>query len=108
MRCKIILLAALLFCSSLRPALAELSKPDEARARLLINALGCKGCHKFEGDGGSLAPVLDQVGSRLSKEQIVDHLAAHASTRQTGFMPSYNTTEQEELKNLSEFLHSQR
>ncbi len=107
MRTIIFLLTSLLLCGSW-PALAELNKSDEARARLLINALGCKGCHQLEGDGGSLAPALDQVGKRLSKEEIVRHLAAHASTRESGFMPSYQTTDRDELRNLSEFLHSLR
>lgn len=105
---RVSLIAALLIVSSQSPAMAQPAKADEARARHLINALGCRGCHKFEGDGGSLAPGLDQIGSRLSKEQIVSHLAAHASTRKTGFMPSYNTTDREELENLGHFLHSHR
>ena len=84
------------------PATAEES---EVQARRLLNALGCKGCHSFEGDGGSLAPALDQIGSRLTGEQIEKHLAAHTETRKQGFMPSYNTTAEDKLKILSDFLH---
>jgi ubiquinol-cytochrome c reductase cytochrome b subunit len=99
--------AALLCCSLLLTATAFAAEP-EVQARRLLNALGCKACHKFNGDGGSLAPVLDQIGSRLTKEQIERHLAAHAETRTHGFMPSFSTTPADELKILSDFLHNNR
>lgn len=86
----------------------QAAEDPEARARRLINALGCKGCHELEGNGGSLAPALDKIGSRLTKQQIEKHLAAHGSTRQKGFMPSYNTTSKDELQNLSDFLYNLR
>ncbi len=105
---KIILLAALLLCAGLQATFAQPIQVDEARARRLINALGCKGCHQFEGNGGSLAPPLDEVGSRRTKEEIVNHLAAHASTRKTSIMPSFSTTGRDELENLSEFLYQHR
>ena len=105
------LLTSLLFIGlllPLPPAGAELSQAEEARARRLINALGCKGCHRLERDGGSLAPELDTVGSRLSEDQLVAHLKAHSATRQSGFMPSYATTNLEDLQVLSKFLRSLR
>lgn len=77
----------------------------EAEARRLLNALGCKGCHKFEGDGGTLAPVLDQVGSRLSRQEIETLLGAHADSQNRGSMPSYSTTPTTDLQILSEFLY---
>ena len=98
---RLLLVAAL--CAP-APSAAELSQADEARARRLLNALGCKGCHQVEGDGGSLAPSLDGIGQRMNQEQIITHLKAHRATRQTGFMPSYATTDPAELKNLSAFL----
>lgn len=85
---------------------AELDKDKEAEARRLINALGCKGCHKLEGDGGELAPELDKIGSRMTRVQISTHLAAHSKTRTRGFMPSYSTTPEEDLKTISDFLYN--
>jgi len=104
LRATPILLAILLFALGQLPAFAE-DKP-EADARRLINALGCKGCHKLEGDGSTLAPALDNIGSRMTREQISNHLASHATTDQQGFMPSYNTTSPAELSLLSDFLYN--
>ncbi len=99
----IILFLLLLFSLLLRlPATAE---EPEVEARRLLNALGCKGCHSFEGDGGSLAPALDRIGSRLSREQIAKHLVAHTENRQQSTMPSYNSTAADKLKILSDFLY---
>lgn len=99
-----ILLIPLLF--GLCPLVVSAEKSSEADARRLINALGCKGCHTLEGDGGSLAPELDHIGSRMTRAQIKKHLAAHAESRKKGFMPSYNTTPQAELTLLSNFLYN--
>ncbi len=96
----------LLLCFCLSTPTSAASGNNEAKARRLINALGCKGCHKFEGNGGSLAPALDQIGSRLTKKQIENLLLAKSSTRNKGFMPSYKTTPRSELKNLSDFLYN--
>ncbi len=100
-----LLISLLLSFCLLTPAMAE-PQVNEAKARRLMNSLGCKGCHRFEGDGGALAPQLDKIGSRLTSEQIEKHLRAHASTRKKGFMPSYNTILKLELNNLSQFLYN--
>jgi hypothetical protein len=104
MRPQLLIFAALLCCLTLTtPAAAD---EPEVQARRLLNALGCKACHKFGGDGGSLAPALDQIGSRLTKEQIELHLSAHAETQARDKMPCYGTTPAAELKILSDFLHN--
>ncbi len=98
-------LLLLIICLLLAGNLYAQSDP-EIRARRLLNALGCKGCHKLEGDGGTLGPPLDQVGSRLTRKQIEEHLAAHASQRGGSIMPSFSTTPKEDLKALSDFLYN--
>ena len=92
----------LCFCLLTSPAGAT---DSEVQARRLLNALGCKACHRFGGDGGSLAPALDRIGNRRTKEQIEQQLSAHAETSKHGFMPSYRTTPADDLKLLSDFLH---
>lgn len=103
-RALITLLLTMLIVQS--PLISSAEDATEIRVRQLINALGCKGCHKLEGDGGSLAPELDKIGSRLTSVQISKHLAAPATSRKKGFMPSYNTTSQAELNSLSDFLYN--
>lgn len=88
------------------PLFVSAAEKPEMDARRLINALGCKGCHKLEGDGGSLAPELDKIGSRMTRDQISKHLAKHTTAHKNGFMPSYRTTSQAELKLLSNFLYN--
>ncbi|RMF47309.1 MAG: hypothetical protein D6751_03050 [Deltaproteobacteria bacterium] len=58
-------LLTLLLASS--PAVAA---ADTANARGLLNALGCKGCHLLQGQGGHLAPELDRVGSHMTRERL--------------------------------------
>ncbi|MBE9485979.1 MAG: hypothetical protein IMY82_02270 [Chloroflexi bacterium] len=87
---------------------AEEATETARQARQLINALGCKACHKLAGDGGSLAAGLDQIGSRLTAKQISVQLVAHTESRKKGFMPSYNTTSTIELKTISDYLYNLR
>jgi hypothetical protein len=103
------LLALLLALAlSQAPLPVQAQQSVEMQARPLINALGCKSCHSLEGDGGSLAPELDKIGSRMTLAEIRDVLAAHVETRKNGFMPSYSTTSPTELTNLSDFLYNLR
>jgi len=103
--CSLALVLSLLILS---PHPLHADDRSEAAARRLFNALGCKGCHQFEGDGGSLAPPLDQIGSRKTRQQIKDHLVAHGENRKSAFMPSYSTTSQADLELLSDFLYSHK
>jgi mono/diheme cytochrome c family protein len=98
----------ILFATLLPPPPGAHGATDEADVQQLFNALGCKGCHRFAGEGGSLAPELDNIGSRMTRPQIREHLAAHAESRQHGFMPSYQTTTQAELDLLSDYLYSHK
>jgi cytochrome c2 len=86
---------------------ADKSNPPDP-ALTLIHALGCKGCHRIQEDGGSLAPDLTQVGSRLTADQINSQLTAHTDTRTKGFMPSYSSLAQEDLELISKYLYNLR
>ncbi len=65
--CPAILVSLVVLCLF---SATEAAGADDGRARALLNALGCKGCHQLEGQGGSLAPRLDRVGSRLTRERL--------------------------------------
>jgi hypothetical protein len=87
-------------------AAEDISQNDPALH--LIHALGCKGCHSIHGEGGSLAPDLTQIGSRLTAGQIQIHLIAPAETRTRGFMPSYSSLPKNELRLISNYLYNLR
>lgn len=101
---RTLLLGVLLLCFSL-PAMAE---SDEARARRLINGLGCKACHSFEKSGSTLAPALDRIGLRFSQQQLQEALSKHRGVDSKPFMPSYATTPEEEINILVQFLAAQQ
>lgn len=103
-RSALILLPILVI--SLSPLSLSAEENSEADARRLINALGCKGCHKLQGDGGNLAPELEHIGSRMTRAQIKEHLTSHGKSRKENFMPSYDTTSQAELTLISDFLYN--
>ena len=98
----------LLMALVMLPTWLAAEETSGTEARRLFNALGCKGCHLFEGQGGSLAPALDDIGSRMTRSQIIRHLEAHAEARGPEFMPSYSTTSKEELELLSDFLYTHK
>ncbi len=97
----IAILAFMLFHSV---ALAAESTQEQDRAVLLIQALGCRGCHTIQNDGGSLAPDLTQIGSRMTASQIRAFLINHTTTER-GFMPSYSSLSETELQLISEYLY---
>jgi mono/diheme cytochrome c family protein len=92
--------------------LAVLASPvfaaDDAKARGLLNSLGCKGCHSFEGSGGTLGPALDGVGKRLSKEQIKSKMLDPKATNPASMMPTYGHLATEDLEALIDFFADQK
>lgn len=93
-----------ILCFSL-PATAE---EPEAKARRMMNALGCKACHSFERSGSTLAPPLDRIGARMSLQQLQNKLTIHQARKEKSFMPSYSTTPKEDLNVILQFLAEQK
>ena len=109
MKNSIVLFTALTICAlSVATAGAKTNKAQNNAALNLIHALGCKGCHTIKDDGGSLAPDLTQVGSRLTEKQIADLLTGHRSVRPDTFMPSYNALSEQEVQLISSYLYNLR
>ncbi len=81
-----LLLPPLLFLLGTSTAPAD---PFEARARDLVNALGCKACHRLNGQGGSLGPELNTIGSRLTPGMIRARLQSLHGPGGPATMPSY-------------------
>ena len=57
----------------------------------------CSVCHRFNGDGGDLAPDLSFEGSRAQRQWIIDFLRNPSTIRPTLIfrMPQFNITDQE-------------
>ena len=75
----------------------------------LIHALGCKGCHTIQGDGGTLAPDLTDIGSRMTATQMQQLLVQmHPAANNDKFMPAYTSVSAEDLKLISHYLYQLR
>jgi mono/diheme cytochrome c family protein len=72
----------------------------------LYDAQNCGSCHAIAGQGGSVGPDLDDVGSRLSREQIVNVLQGK-NAKASGVMPLLPADISEhELNALVDYLQS--
>lgn len=102
---RVLLISALIALSCQAPAGAE---ENEARARRLINALGCKACHSFERSGSMLAPPLNRIGARLTLPQLQEKMAEHKPEEGEKFRPSYATTPPEDMDAILQFLATRK
>lgn len=82
--------------------------PEDGSATQLIEALGCRGCHRIQGYGGSLARDLTDVGSRMTTSEITSFLAMHRDSGDHQMMPAYATLSSEEIETLSSYLYNLR
>lgn len=85
----------------------ETSEPNlrETEALQLIEALGCRGCHRIQGYGGSIADDLSTIGNRMTTAEIRTQLSTHSPTRTGDFMPAYDSLTPQELDLLSSHLY---
>lgn len=75
------------------------------RGKELYLELGCGGCHRIHGDGGSLGPDLSYVGKTRSREWFILHFKDPQALVPGSIMPSYPLSS-EELGDLSNFMLS--
>lgn len=85
-------------------ALATPALADDARARELINSLGCKGCHQIDGEGGTLGPAFEGVGSRLKEKDIREQLVNPKGKNPQTMMPAFANLPEKDLKVLVDYL----
>lgn len=84
---------------------AELqAEPERVSAPLLIDAAGCRGCHRIEGRGGSLGPDLAGVGRRLGRERLRSQLLEPRSLDPGTPMPAYDHLSTAEIELLLDLL----
>lgn len=105
-----VLLTLMMFSALVLAALVSAAPPPAAdgSASQLIEALGCRGCHRIQDFGGSLAPDLTAVGTRLTSAEIAKFLAVHPRAGEHQMMPSYATLSAEEIDKLSSYLYNLR
>ena len=85
---------------------ASAPPPADGSAVQLIESLGCRGCHRIQGYGGSLAGDLTGVGSRMTMTEITEFLSTHPRPDERQLMPSYATLSSEEIDTLSTYLYN--
>lgn len=77
---------------------------ERVSAPLLVDAGGCRGCHRIAGSGGTVGPDLAGVGRRLSRERLRQQLLAPRRLDAASPMPAYDHLAPAEIELLLNFL----
>jgi ubiquinol-cytochrome c reductase cytochrome b subunit len=67
--------------------------------QVLVDRLGCLGCHSLQGKGGGRGPAWDGLGARLTPRAIEQQIVSPQ-----GRMPSFAQIRPEELEALVQYL----
>jgi nitric oxide reductase subunit C len=70
----------------------------------IILAQNCTLCHSLNGSGGTVAPDLTHVGSRRTRDWILQQLADPRSHKPDSVMPSYDQLPQSEREEVAKYL----
>lgn len=93
-----------------KPALAAPAAPAAATSaapRPEVFGQLCTACHQLGGQGGTVGPALDDVGSRMTHDQFVVWLRDPAAVRPGTAMPKLPLTEPQ-IEELAAFLSTQK
>lgn len=74
----------------------------------LFKENNCFDCHKLGGVGGTSGPALDNVGSKMSIEQIEIQIFTPAVHNPNTQMPAYSDISHADLEAIAEFLANQK
>jgi nitric oxide reductase subunit C len=64
----------------------------------------CKECHTINGKGGSSGPNLTIVGSRRSREYIIEQIKNPKSHNPNSDMPSFSQMPEQDINDLADYL----
>jgi mono/diheme cytochrome c family protein len=64
----------------------------------------CKECHTINGKGGSAGPNLTFVGSRRSREYIIEQIKNPKSHNPNSDMPSFSQMPEQDINDLADYL----
>jgi ubiquinol-cytochrome c reductase cytochrome b subunit len=96
------------WCSDPIPEdLVKKATPRELQGALVFQNKNCRNCHALEGQGGTRGPDLTTVGTRLTRDQLIDQVSN--GTPGGGNMPAYGKqVRPAEMTALADFLSSLR
>jgi ubiquinol-cytochrome c reductase cytochrome b subunit len=87
--------------------LVQNSSPLGLQGAALFQSKDCRNCHALEGSGGQRGPDLTAVGTRLTRDQLIDQVSN--GTPGGGNMPAYGKqVSAAEMAALAEFLENLR
>ncbi len=66
----------------------------------------CQECHTINGKGGSAGPNLTAVGSRRSREYIIEQIKNPKSHNPNSEMPSFDSLPEKDINDLADYLSS--
>ena len=78
-----------------------------SRGAALFKESGCFDCHSLHGVGGSVGPALDDVGSKLTVEELKQQIANPQMRNPASKMPPFEDLSEADLQALAEFLAKQ-
>lgn len=74
---------------------AQVPNPLFGQGQRLLRELGCKGCHIIDGEGGTVGPELDGVGSRHKADWLFNHFKNPESSTPGSVMPKFDLSDDE-------------
>jgi ubiquinol-cytochrome c reductase cytochrome b subunit len=74
-------------CDPVPENLVQSSSPLRLQGALIFQNKSCRNCHALEGSGGQRGPDLTAVGTRLTRDQLIDQVSN--GTPGGGNMPAY-------------------
>jgi len=74
----------------------------------LFKENNCFDCHQIEGFGGTAGPALDNVGTKLTDEQIHEYIANPSKSNPQSEMPDFNYLSEDDIHAITLFLSRQK
>jgi mono/diheme cytochrome c family protein len=87
-------------------SVASLS-PSARQGAALVHSLGCTGCHRIHGSGGTMGPSLSNEALRnRSRDWLATQIRAPQRNDPHGMMPPFSTLSPEQVNDLVDYLLS--
>jgi mono/diheme cytochrome c family protein len=75
-----------------------------SRGAQLFQNSRCKECHTIKGKGGASGPNLTVVGSRRTREYIIEQIKNPKSHNPNSEMPSFSEMPEQDINDLADYL----